>query len=281
MSGIRDILVAYDGLETARSALSTGLSIASRANAHVTGCYPYTPPEMLANAERWMTKGLTREFREIAQRIEQTARDAVQDSFREISADFADPERLHWLKIVGNADIAITKAARHFDLTLIGKGMTAAERPESMIHPDVVALRSGKPVLVVPEGCTRLPEAGRVVIAWDGKRAAARTVSAGINICLGSIGEATVLAVGKIDDQARFWLDQMVTHLGRHDIRAVVEVRPTSGSVSRTIIDCCAEVSADMLMMGAYEHSKFSEDILGGTTNDVMRTVHVPVFMAH
>jgi nucleotide-binding universal stress UspA family protein len=53
------------------------------------------------------------------------------------------------------------------------------------------------------------------------------------------------------------------------------------GSVAQTILDHCADFKADLLVMGAYEHSKFSEDILGGTTNDVLSSLIIPCFMAH
>lgn len=281
MTGVRDILVAYDGHDAARAALTTGLALAGRTGAHLTGCFPYDPPEILPTSERWMTRGLTSEFRTIAARMETAAREAVEQSFRAITGPFADQERIHWLRLGGNSDLAITKAARHFDLTVIGKGTRAAEAPgTSLIHPDVVALRSGKPVLIVPEGYGGLPEVPRVVIGWDGKRAAARTIGAALHL-LGGFGATTVLTVGTVDEKAAFWLDLLATHLERHGVEPAIVSRPAEASIARTIIDTCGELSADLLVMGAYEHSKFSEDFLGGTTNDVLREIPLPVLMAH
>ncbi len=280
MAGVKDILVAYNGLDTARAALATGLALAREYEAHLTGCFPYNPPEVLATAERWMTKGLTQEFKQITARMESNARGAVEQSYREITAEFEAPELLHWLKMVGNSDRAITKAARHFDLTLIGQNADLAQAATDPIHPDVVALRSGKPVLVVPAKYEGLPKARKVVIAWDGKRAAARTVGDALHL-LGPFAGANILTVGKPDDKAEFWARQLCSHLERHGVEARSETLAPRVSTGRTIIDYCVQSDADLLIMGAYEHSKFSEDILGGTTNEVMAALSIPVFMAH
>lgn len=48
-----------------------------------------------------------------------------------------------------------------------------------------------------------------------------------------------------------------------------------------TILDACTELGAGLLIMGAYEHSKFSEDLLGGATRDILSDARLPVLMSH
>ena len=70
--------------------------------------------------------------------------------------------------------------------------------------------------------------------------------------------------------------------LSRHGIDADLAVRPAGpGGIGRTILDACAELRAGQLVMGAYEHSKFSEDLLGGVTRDILETATLPVLMSH
>jgi len=70
--------------------------------------------------------------------------------------------------------------------------------------------------------------------------------------------------------------------LRRHGIEAEAMVRPADrGGVARTLMEVCQEVGAGLLVMGAYEHSKFSEDILGGVTRDIFDEAPLPVLMSH
>jgi nucleotide-binding universal stress UspA family protein len=70
--------------------------------------------------------------------------------------------------------------------------------------------------------------------------------------------------------------------LARHGIPAEQVIRPGgSAGIARTILDTCSEVGAGLLIMGAYEHSKFAEDLLGGVTREILDTAHLPVLMSH
>lgn len=271
---LKDILVAFDGTGTGDSALEAGMDLARRHGAHLTGCFPYTPPAVLQGTQGWLSRSITEDFNRIARRIEDEARQGVAARFRERAG--GEGETLHWLELRGPADTVITKAARHFDLTIIA----APGSREAPIHADIVALRSGRPVLVVPERPTVSLAVQRLLIAWDGKRAAARSLGEAIQL-LGACGSAVVLRLGEPEEAADRWLDRLRVHLDRHGISANVEVRSPGRSNAQTILDTAAAVDADLLVMGAYEHSKFSEDILGGTTHDVLARTTLPVFMAH
>ncbi|GKY90112.1 universal stress protein [Sinisalibacter aestuarii] len=278
--GLKNILVPYNGTTSANRALAQALSIAEERGAHVTGCFPYEAFDSLGVFDLPMSRPLKEDFRKIAKRMETEARKAVEERFREATSACAAPDRLHCLDITGDTDIAITKAARHFDLTVISPADPEDDPDARQVHPDVIALRSGKPVLIVPKGKPTGAIGRRVVLAWDGKRAAARAVGEVLQM-FGPIGAAFVLRVGAPDEAADFWSGQLCDHLARHDTPATFLRRDESGSIAATILDVCNEVGADLLVMGAYEHSKFGEDLLGGTTNDILAGLSIPVFMAH
>jgi nucleotide-binding universal stress UspA family protein len=88
-----------------------------------------------------------------------------------------------------------------------------------------------------------------------------------------------VLTVG--EEPRRHPGDDVMALLGRHCIAARRLVRPPSRGTSATILATAAEVGADLLVMGAYEHSKFSEDFLGGVTQDILTGAGLPVLMSH
>ena len=58
-------------------------------------------------------------------------------------------------------------------------------------------------------------------------------------------------------------------------------VRRREGSVGATVLSVADEISAKLVVMGAFEHSKFAHTVMGGVTTDVMRTAQVPVFLSH
>ena len=119
------------------------------------------------------------------------------------------------------------------------------------------------------------------LVAWDGKRAAARALVDAMHI-LQTKSRVTVLTIGKGDTLPTRAGDDVLTLLRHHGVVAELLLRPQGrDGIGRTILNTCAEVGAGLLVMGAYEHSKFSEDILGGVTRDIFSHTTIPVLMSH
>ena len=77
-------------------------------------------------------------------------------------------------------------------------------------------------------------------------------------------------------------LKDVLDLLARHDVAAErLHRTPSRHGITRSLLDACAEVDAGMLVMGAYEHSKFSEDLWGGVTRDILGEARLPVMMSH
>jgi len=94
----------------------------------------------------------------------------------------------------------------------------------------------------------------------------------------------TVLLVDPEEDADIELADDLVLHLGRHGLRAKTQVirhELSTLSVSDTLLAQAAELDADLLVMGAYGHSRLREMILGGVTRDILRNTNVPVLIAH
>ena len=102
-----------------------------------------------------------------------------------------------------------------------------------------------------------------------------------------------ILSLSRIRDIARgaTLLSRMADELGAavlgqeaslHGIEAELALRPAgAGGIGATILQACDDLGAGLLIMGAYEHSRFSEDLLGGTTKDILARAPLPVLMAH
>ena len=152
--------------------------------------------------------------------------------------------------------------------------------------PEQVALSSGRPTLVVPyAGCFETT-GQRVIVAWDARREAARAISDALpllqqadHVFAVSINPRVGEEEGEHGDLAGADLALLLT---RHGVS--VQARPVINKAIGTadiLLNQVADEAADLLVMGAYGHSRLRETILGGVTKYVLGHMTVPVLMAH
>lgn len=271
---IRSILTSYTGTGGGAAALHMSLLMVAKYGAPLTAAL-WQPPNPL---RRRAAAFLTREI------------DAVLDS---TEAQFVTERRAAFdaqVQAAGLADRAeflvldqrrgsLSEEARGHDIVVIGAAREGEEDVDFSVRPDVVALRSGRPVLIVPQGYNLPAIRETAVVAWDGKRAAARALGDAMHI-LGTKEKVTLLCVGT--DQADHSAELALKLLAAHGIEAELALRPVApGGIGKTILAACDELGAGLLIMGAYEHSKFTEDLLGGTTRDILTHASLPVLMSH
>jgi nucleotide-binding universal stress UspA family protein len=97
-------------------------------------------------------------------------------------------------------------------------------------------------------------------------------------------GAVTVLLVDPEEDADIEAAEDLVAHLARHGLRAKTQVirhQLATSLVADTLLAQIARLDADLLIMGAYGHSRLREMILGGVTRDILRNMNVPVLMSH
>ena len=74
----------------------------------------------------------------------------------------------------------------------------------------------------------------------------------------------------------------IMTLLERHGVHAVsLHVPRDRRGVARIIDEAAQQVGAELLVMGAFEHSKFSQDLFGGVTHEILKSARIPVLMSH
>jgi nucleotide-binding universal stress UspA family protein len=272
---LRSILAAYAGDAQGSSGLRFAIGLARRHAARLTGIVWHGPTPLETRYRRFMTK----EIHEVlAARDQALVADMRADFDGRVAAEgLAD--RAAFIDLKGRSDFSLATCARGFDLTVFGSRAIEVGREHFAARPDVVALRSGRPVVLVPQAFDAQSLGERAVFAWDGKRAAARALGDALHI-LGHRGPVTVLSVERRQTEAPD--DGIMALLAAHGIEAEHVIQPEGpGGVAQTLLDACAARQAGLLIMGAYEHSKFAEDLLGGVTRDIMDRASVPVLMAH
>ncbi|GIX14913.1 MAG: universal stress protein A [Paracoccaceae bacterium] len=271
---IKNILVSYNGTEAARAALSLALKMSRKYEAHLTGVLSYGPQELISSYAGYLPVGVAEHLAE----ADRKRRADIEASFRELTRD-EPAERMHFVDVFSSADDGLMEISRCYDLIVMAAPEEDSEIPHMEPHADVVARHSGRPVLVVPKGYHTEELNEHALVAWDGGRAAARALADAMQI-LETKQEVTVLTVG--DPAETGVLRDVTIHLQRHGIRVTPLIKPRGGKrVANIILDTCAEVGAGLLVMGAYEHPKFAEDLFGGVTNSVLTGTHIPVLMSH
>lgn len=178
------------------------------------------------------------------------------------------------------ADAAVA-AARLCDLAVLGQ---PDEEEGGWIGPwllESVLLGSGRPALVVPYIGAHETIGRRVLVAWDGGREAARAVADSLPILIAA-EKVTVLSVNREADRQHPGTAAISEHLARHGVKVDHhDIRIDDLSAADYMLNRASDEDADLLVMGAYAHSRIRELVLGGMTKGILRHMTVPVFLSH
>lgn len=146
--------------------------------------------------------------------------------------------------------------------------------------PDELVLGAGRPVLVVPIEGEIAPVGGRVLVAWNGSREAARAVFD----CLSLLQPGAEMRILVVDNpRGNATLAAIARALTRHGVEPIpMSVSKSEGrSSADEILHHAAEFRADLLTLGCYGHSRLRETVFGGATTRILREMKLPVLMAH
>jgi nucleotide-binding universal stress UspA family protein len=254
------------------------ISIADAFNAHVLGvAFSYEPviPGMVMG-------GIPPEIIESQRReSDEKARAAVARFEASASrAGVAAESRIISASVSGAAE-QLGRLGRRFDLVVVGQ----AQRDEASaaeVVDEGVLFDSGRPVVFVPYIQKAGLKLDRVMVCWDGSRAATRAIADAMPF-LKKAKQVEIVMVStkkpKDDEVAGADLGQ---HLARHGLKVDVKrITATDTDVSSTILSYAADSSTDLIVMGGYGHSRLREFILGGVTRGLLESMTVPVLMSH
>ena len=172
--------------------------------------------------------------------------------------------------------------ARHADLALVARSDSMGSGNMPLNLAESMVLASGKPVLLLPAEAPFLA-IRRVLVGWNASREAARAVADAMPLL--ARAEAVELLV--VDPDRRPALHgqdpgaDIARHLARHDVRVEVRTLASGGeSIGHVLFSRAADFGADLLVMGAYGHSRLTELAFGGATRTALREAKLPVLMS-
>lgn len=194
-----------------------------------------------------------------------------------LSADVSDA----YLE-AGWADEKIGRHARYADLTVIGPVLMAGGTLKNKVIEGVL-FSSGKPLLLVPPGANPTLKPKRVLVAWDSRVEASNAVRDSLDVLVGA-NDVHLTLVDPIEGEMYHGQEpgaDAAAYLARHGVKVTVDRLPSSNhSVADVLRSHSVDIGADLMVMGAYGHSRLRERILGGVTKSMLEHPSVPILMA-
>lgn len=274
---MRDLLVVLDSVAGGRQAETYGLSLAAQFGANATATAPALmtlPAGYLMEAGERIVEDMERQAKSAADKLMATYIDEARA--RGVIAETVPVEAG-----LDTAARNLAGLARHFDLTVVGQPDPDQGGVPTMIIESLL-FQSGRPALLVPYTHQGEAKIDNVIVAWNGGREATLAIAGAMpilkkakNVQVISIVEAKK---GSAVDLPGF---NITRHLARHGVNAELKRLTTTLDAGNTLLSHAADHGADLLVMGAYGHSRLRELILGGATREILESMTLPVLMAH
>lgn len=232
-----------------------------------------TPTHVIAGG---MMAGLAREFEQSAAEKSAELERYVEAKGKEIGIDInvvqlpetwpSSAEDMSW-------------RGRTSDLCLLGLPQAGIE---DRLDVEDWLFGLGRPCLLYPEASKEPFKLDSVVISWDFSKSAARAVGDALPI----LKAAQKVHVMTVQGEKRIPVEDIKSPildlLAAHGVKAEYSVTQLgTESIGRTILDEAHNRRADLLVMGAYGHSRLKEFVLGGATKEILNTARIPLFMSH
>jgi len=281
---MKTILVPFYDDDIAQSALATSWLVAERFSSYVEALFVMRPPQIfdgegIALAGSYMTqlKDEERRLAESAQKRFQSAIESRGVPVVDVNTP-SDGVTAGWRETEGLEGQVVGDYGRLFDLIVIGRNFGQPWIDWSVMC-EAALFETGRPVLVAASQTP--PTIGeRIVVAWNGSTETARCIAMSMPF-LERAQEVVVLTIEGWQVPGPSGA-QVAAHLKRNGIPASAKgVESGARSVGEAILDETKEFNADLIVKGAYTHSRLRQLVFGGATRHLLHNTPIPLFMAH
>lgn len=276
---LKDLLVHVDDSEGNAGRVDAAVRLAAAHDAHLTGLYVGSD----ANAMPMYTDAhIPGEVLE-EQRQATIERAGKAKTVFEEAASRAGLSH-EWRFVEGELTRTLSLHARYVDLLIIGQANRNDYQSLSQGVVEQVLLDVGRPVLLIPYIGAPETLGERVLVAWNASREAMRA----IHDAMALLERARAVSVLSINPPRGSAGDGDVPggdislHLARHGVRAeAVHIESGDMAVGELLLSRAVDLETDLIVMGAYGHSRYRELVLGGATRELLESMTVPVLMSH
>lgn len=269
----KTILAILDTADNCSAVADFAFAIAAETNAHVIGLHAETiavvplvapmeiPDPVAVQALQDMAHAETVEIERIVRKKAEL--EGVSFEWRSFTS------------AAGYGSAPLIESARSSDL-LIASQADPAKPSDSHVDVDNFLLDSGRPVLMIPYTIRKPKPIKRVLVAWNGSKEAARATFDALPI-LKAADEVEVFSVDPVDNalqSAAVAGAEIAATLARHGVKATLATAISQHKHAATVIENrLSDSSIDLLVMGAYTHSRLWQMIFGGTTKTLLQSM--------
>ncbi|MEJ2115027.1 MAG: universal stress protein [Gammaproteobacteria bacterium] len=277
---IKDILVICDSGEANDYRVESALLLAKVYQAHVTGLhlipYPIIPiyGGNFPDAIPYLSSEQLDQSKNTAKKLK--------DNFKKKATDMNVSCR--WKEIEGVDVRYIIDNARYSDLIIAPQGYSRYGEDNTQKIDDYLSINLGRPLIITPDLKKVFTLPKKVIIAWNESHEAARAVHDALPLLQYAEEVQIVSVAASTKDEKKYMIydDDLRSHLSRHDVNTeVVSLDPSSKGTGKTILESAMEYDADLIVMGAYGHTRLKEIVLGGATRYLLRHTTIPLFLSH
>ncbi len=269
---IKDILVYLDNDTNCANRITSTAKLCSKLGAHLAGLYSYRmlkvhpyPYTYLPNSAFDTMDENARQQHEETKALfaDNTAAEDIAGEFRSVNDQLSN---------------ALSIQSRYADLLVVpGRYGNNSNLNQDFELAEILPI-SACPVLVLPEdqpAPTQLPK--RVLVAWNGSHESARALSLAMPI-INQAEQIDLVSVASNEAEA----SDIAKHLTHHGINVNVHlVEGNSTNAGKTILNQAITLESELVVMGAYGHSRFREQVLGGATEYMIGHSSLPVLFSH
>jgi len=274
----RDMLVHVDSSSASSERLEVAARLARTFDAHLIGLYvaALAPIHQYAEADFGpdLVEAHDKYMREAADEAERTFRSRIE----------AGALKSEWRRLEGNLPDLVLLNSRYVDLVVLGQRDPERLDPGTSPElPEHVILDAGRPVLIVPRAGSFPTVGARVVVAWTPSRGAVRAVNDALPI-LQAAKEVKILAVNPeigLGGHGEVPGADIALHLARHGVNAeAMQIESADKRFGITIMNEAEKAGADLIVCGAFGHSRLRELVLGGVTRRLLSDAKIPVLFS-
>jgi nucleotide-binding universal stress UspA family protein len=278
---VKTIAISLNDTENLDHLLPTCAAFAARHDAHVNGVYIIPSVEVYAAfggiAMAEVVDVQRKSFLSMAKKVKEKFDRTMK--LNSLSAEWRQLDALG-----SSISHEFIQQCRTADLAMIAQEDPNANNGVEAGFVGSIVMDSGKPVLIIPRGHSFDAIGGKVVFGWNGSKEAARACFDALPL-LSDKSEVNLV-----------WVDPQKQHgeagslpgaelgatLARHGVKVTAEPMPSADAdAGRALLNRVSDSGADLLVMGAYGHSRMREFVFGGATEHVLNNMKVPVLTSH
>ena len=282
MPGLRTILVPFNNTQPNAAAIDAAKRIAEGEGAYIEGAYSRQVLPIIAGEGITLPGDYLAAFEEEGRQQAAIAREAFESLIAERGIPLKSLEseglRAGWTEMMGTGPEGLGEYARVFGISVLHRDLSSGDM-DWKSTAEALLFESGRPLLLVSDD---VPQTigKRVLVAWNGSTETARALSAARPL----LGRSEAVRVLSVDGGMVSGPDvNMITaHLSASGFHAHSKMADSAGAtVGQTIVSEAKEFGADLIIKGAFTHSRLRQLVFGGPTSEIFNHAVCPVILCH